>query len=143
MGHIERSALVTFSAAQMFALVNDVASYPTFMDGCVGAEVLERSDAELVARLDLSKAGINQSFVTRNQLTPPTLMTLTLVDGPFEHLSGEWRFLVLAEDACKVSFTLDFEFKSALIAMVAGQWFESVANQLVDGLVKRAHIIYG
>lgn len=142
MGHIERSALVAFSATQMFALVNDVASYPAFMEGCVGAEVLQRSDDEVVARLDLSKAGISHSFVTRNQLTPPIAMTMALVEGPFKYLHGEWRFQALAADACKVSFTLDFEFKSALIGMVAGQWFESVANQLVDGLVKRAQAIY-
>ena len=36
---VERSALVTYTAAQMFALVNDVARYPEFLPWCVGARV--------------------------------------------------------------------------------------------------------
>lgn len=143
MARIERSALVAFSAEKMFALVNDIAAYPQFMDGCKGAEVLEQSETEVVARLDLSKAGISHSFVTRNQLTPPTSMTLSLEEGPFSHLQGEWSFHVLADDACKVSLQLEFEFSNKLIAMAASKWFEGVANQLVDGLVKRAQVVYG
>ncbi len=143
MAHIERSALVAFSAEKMFALVNDIAAYPQFMDGCKGAEVLEQGEAEVVARLDLSKAGISHSFVTRNQLTPPTSMALSLEEGPFSHLQGEWSFQVLAEDACKVSLQLEFEFSNKLLSMAASKWFEGVANQLVDGLVKRAQVVYG
>ncbi|BFM14221.1 type II toxin-antitoxin system RatA family toxin [Maricurvus nonylphenolicus] len=143
MAHIERSALVAFSAEKMFALVNDIAAYPQYMEGCKGAEILEKSEHEVVARLDLSKAGISHSFVTRNKLTPPESMTMALEEGPFSRLQGEWRFQVLAEDACKVSLQLDFEFSSKLIGMAAGKWFESVANQLVDGLVQRAQVVYG
>ena len=34
MPQITRSALVPFSAKQMFDLVNDVESYPAFLPGC-------------------------------------------------------------------------------------------------------------
>ena len=37
MARINRSALVMFSAEQMYHLVNDVASYPQFLPGCVGS----------------------------------------------------------------------------------------------------------
>lgn len=138
MTHIERTALVAFSAEQMFELVNDIALYPQYMEGCQGAAIISRSDTEVVARLDLYKSGIKQSFVTRNQLFPPTLMTMSLVEGPFSQLQGEWRFLPLTDSACKVSLTLDFEFSNRLLAAAAAKMFEGVANKLVDGLVARA-----
>jgi len=140
---IERSALVAFSAQQMFDLVNDIAAYPQYMEGCVGSEVLEREDDEVVARLDLSKFGVSQSFVTRNQLNPPLQMTMVLEEGPFKRLVGCWDFKALADDACKVSFELEFELSSKLLGRAAGKLLGSVANDLVDGLCRRAGQVYG
>lgn len=139
---LERSALVQYSAQQMFDLVNDVEAYPQYMDGCVSAKVLQRGEDWLEARLVLSKAGVTQSFVTRNRLQAPELMTLSLVDGPFRKLEGAWRFTPLAADACKVSFTLDFELQNRLLGMAAGRLFESVTNKQVDALCARAKQIY-
>ncbi|MBY6190370.1 type II toxin-antitoxin system RatA family toxin [Microbulbifer agarilyticus] len=143
MTKIERSALVMFSAEQMFDLVNDVASYPQFLPGCRGAEVLHQDEETLEARLDLSRAGISQSFTTRNGLQRPTQMTLELVDGPFSAFNGCWTFTPLAEDACKVAFTLSFDVESRLLGAAAGKLFGGIANQMVDAMCERAKKIYG
>ena len=139
---IERSALVNYSAQQMFDLVNDIEAYPQYMDGCVGAKILARGDDWLEARLDLSKAGVTQSFVTRNQLQAPRQMTMELVDGPFDYLRGAWQFMPLSETACKVSFHLEFEMKSRLLGMAVAKLFESVASKQVDALCTRAKHSY-
>ena len=143
MTQIQRSALVAFSDQQMFDLVNDIEAYPHYMDGCIGAEVLERAGSTLVARLDLNKLGMRYSFTTRNQLTAPTLMEMQLVEGPFQRLSGSWSFLSLTEGACKVSLKLEFELSGGLVARAAGRWLDAVANDLVDGLCQRAKWVYG
>lgn len=143
MTHITRSALVAYSDQQMFELVNDIEAYPQYMDGCVGAEVLERDSDEVTARLDLSKLGMRYSFTTRNRLSAPDSMVMQLVEGPFRQFRGVWSFKALAADACKVSLELEFEFSNSLVAMAAGKWFESVANELVDGLCRRAQQVYG
>lgn len=140
---VQRSALVNYSAQQMFGLVNDIETYPQFMDGCIGAEVLRRDERVIEARLDLGKAGISQSFVTRNTLYPPERMTLELVDGPFSRFEGSWTFKPLNEHACKVSLQLSFELKNRLLGMAAGKLFEAVANRQVDSLCKRARVVYG
>ncbi len=137
-----RSALVAYSAQQMFDLVNDIEAYPQYMEGCVGAEVLTRTDTWVEARLDLSKAGIRHSFITRNNLLPPQRMEIRLVRGPFRHLSGGWTFKPLAENACKVSLELEFEFSNKLLALAANKWFEGVAGTLVDALCQRAETVY-
>ena len=143
MTQIERSALVMYSAEQMFDLVNDVASYPQFLPGCRGAEILHSDATTLEARLDLARAGIRQSFVTRNQLQRPERMTLELVDGPFAEFSGHWQFTPLAEDACRVTFALSFNMKNRLVAAAAGKLFSDLANQMVGAMCERAEQIYG
>ena len=144
MAHsVQRSALVHYSAQQMFDLVNDIEAYPHYMDGCVGAKILRREADWLEARLDLQKAGVTQSFITRNHLQPPTTMTMTLVDGPFSKLHGCWRFAPLSDTACKVSFVLEFEMKNRLLGMAVGKLFEAVANRQVDALCTRAQTVYG
>ncbi|SDZ99809.1 type II toxin-antitoxin system RatA family toxin [Microbulbifer marinus] len=143
MTEIERSALVMHSAEQMFDLVNDVASYPEFLPGCRDAEVLYSDEHVLEARLELSRAGIHQSFITRNQLERPLHMTLTLVDGPFKEFTGHWDFVPLAVDACKVRFSLSFSLKNRLIAAAVGKLFSDLANQMVGAMCARAEEIYG
>lgn len=143
MTEIERSALVMHSAEQMFDLVNDVASYPQFLPGCRGAEILHSDDEVLEARLELARAGLRQSFVTRNRLQRPRSMELTLVDGPFESFNGLWQFTPLGEDACKVSFSLSFSLKSRLVAAAVGKLFSDLANQMVGSMCERADQVYG
>ena len=136
---IQKTALLMHSAQTMFDLVADIARYPEFLPGCSGAEILETTDGGVVARLDLSKAGVKQSFVTRNTNAAPSSIRLALEDGPFDSLGGEWRFEALSEDACRVSLDLTFQLRSGLLKMAASRLFESVANDMVDAMVKRAN----
>lgn len=94
------------------------------------------------ARLNLSKAGVKQSFETRNTMTPPEKIQLELSEGPFKSLKGEWNFIELSEDACKVIFWLEFEFSNFLLNKTLGKMFEMVASEQVDAMVKRAKQIY-
>lgn len=126
----------------MFDLVNDIESYPAFMNGCIGAQILDRSDDILVARLDLSRMGFSHSFTTRNRLEAPRAMMMELVDGPFAHLAGEWGFKALSPAASKVSFTLEFELDNKLVSGAVGKVFEQVANEMVDGICNRARHLY-
>jgi ribosome-associated toxin RatA of RatAB toxin-antitoxin module len=135
---IRRSALVMHSAEDMFSLVNDVTSYPLFMDGCHAVEVFEHTDQTMLARLDLKKAGVHISFMTRNNLTAPSGIEMTLEDGPFKTFLGIWKFKPLTNTACKVSLDLDFEFKNRGLGLAASNLFSGVASKLVDSLCTRA-----
>ncbi len=138
---IQRSALVLHPAHAMFDLVNDIEAYPQYMDGCCGAQVMSRDDKEIIARLDLRKAGISHSFTTRNHLSAPQLVEMTLVDGPFSYFQGVWQFKALQENASKVSLDLEFEFKNGVLNKTAGKLFTRVADNLVAALVQRADAI--
>ncbi|ATZ72306.1 ubiquinone-binding protein [Idiomarina sp. X4] len=143
MPSIEKSALVSYSAEQMFNLVNDIDSYPEFVPGCADSRVVEQNDDYKVASLQISKAGIQKTFTTRNRLVKPERIDMELVDGPFKKLTGGWVFKPLSEDACKVELKLDFEFSNRLLGMAFGKIFSEVTSRMVDAFVKRADQVYG
>ena len=143
MRTIEKSALVPYSAEQMFTLVEDVESYPQFLDWCGNARVQQRDEAAVTASIQIAYKGVHKEFTTRNLLVPGREMTMQLVDGPFRHLQGLWCFTPLDEQACKVSLKLDFEFSNALVKLALGPVFESIANRLVDQFQQRARQLYG
>ena len=139
--YIQRSALVLHSAQAMFDLVNDIEAYPQFMDGCTSAQVISRNDKEIIARLDLRKAGISHSFTTRNHLSAPQMVEMTLIDGPFSYFQGVWQFKPLQEHAAKVNLDLEFTLKNGLLNKAAGKLFARVADNLVAALVQRADAV--
>jgi ribosome-associated toxin RatA of RatAB toxin-antitoxin module len=143
MTTVERSALVLHTDEQMFNLINDVERYPEFLPWCSSVNLQKRSEDDLTATLFLSKGGFKYHFTTHNQLNFPKEMTISLVDGPFSHLSGTWTFTALSEEACKVNLVLEFGFSGKLTALAMGKVFNQVANTMVDAFVKRADAIYG
>ena len=142
MKKISRTALLPYSAQQVFDLVNDVVSYPQFLPWCGGSEVVSESNSEMVAKVTIAKAGIKQTFETRNHLVPGQRIQMNLVDGPFKSLRGVWEFKVLDVDACKIQFEVEFEVKSGLLSAAIGPIFEHIANTMVDSFCERAKQVY-
>jgi ribosome-associated toxin RatA of RatAB toxin-antitoxin module len=142
MTRIDRSALVNFSAGQMYNLVNDIERYPEFMHGCTAARIVSAEENVLVGELTLSRAGLRHTFTTRNRLVPDREMSMELVEGAFRHFSATWRFKPLTESACKVSLEMQFEFTGGLVDFAMQKLFSSSANGLVDAVVERAKALY-
>lgn len=140
---IERSALLPYSAQAMFNLVNDIESYPHFMEGCEDAEVISTHDNIVTARLVLGKAGLSYAFSTRNHLDPPHSIEMELVEGPFRRFEARWDFKSLAPDACKVSLFMEFEFVSGIANFALRKLFDSSSKHLVDAVAARAKELYG
>jgi ribosome-associated toxin RatA of RatAB toxin-antitoxin module len=142
MKEISRSALLPFSAKQMFDVVNDVESYQDYLPSCSRSEVIESSPEFMVARLTLTKAGVSQQFTTRNNLVGLERIDLQLVDGPFTSLNGFWLFSQLGNDGCKTEMNLAFDFNSRMLNATFGKVFEQVADSLVEAFCDRAKVLY-
>ncbi|HIP81894.1 MAG TPA: type II toxin-antitoxin system RatA family toxin [Leucothrix mucor] len=142
MPNVNKSALVPFSAEQMYKLVEDVNSYHKFLPWCSASEEIKRDNDVIVASVTIAKGGVNKKFTTRNLLQKNKMIEISLVDGPFKHLHGFWRFDELKADACKVSLDLEYEFSSKLLGMVVGPVFNQVANTMVDSFVEEAKSVY-
>jgi ribosome-associated toxin RatA of RatAB toxin-antitoxin module len=143
MATVRKSALVSYSAAQMFELVDAVKDYPQFLPWCRTATEKERSEQQVEATVVMAKGALHKSFTTRNLRYPNERIELQLVDGPFRRLEGTWTFQALDEQACKVSLTLDFEFSSKLVKLAIGPVFHHIADTMVDSFCQRAVQLYG
>jgi len=140
---ITRSALVLFPATQMYQLVADVASYPEFLSWCTASRLLDSGDDWQVASLDIAIAGLRQSFTTRNQLRPGESLSMELLEGPFQQLSGEWRFEARGSAGSKIMLQLNFDFGGSLLSSAFELGFATVADRLVNDFCLRAEEVYG
>lgn len=143
MAVVEKSVLIERSAQQMFDLVDRCEEYPQFLPWCSQARVEFRDDLKTVATLYISYLSVKSHFTTENEKLIPQRMTLKLVDGPFRRLEGLWSFTPLADNACKIQFSLSYEFSSKLFEKIIGPVFSQIANTFVDAFVKRADDVYG
>lgn len=146
MKTVQKSVLIWYSAAEMFALVTDIPSYPKFLPWCDKASVVEETPEGMTAKVGISLAGLSQSFTTRNIHEKDRKVSLKLVDGPFSKLDGCWDFTPVGDGgqrACKVNLNLRYDFDNAALAALVGPVFDKIAGSLVDAFVKRATAVYG
>lgn len=138
MKRIDRSAIVEASAEELYALVDDIEAYPQFLPWCKEARVLSRGAAGTRATLTAGMGGLRQSFTTLNEGRPPESIEMRLVQGPFRHFAASWRFTPLSAGACKVGFSLEYEFASRAIGKLLEPLFHSIADTMVDAFTRRA-----
>lgn len=140
--NVSRSALLPYSAAQMYDVIADVRCYPIFLKWCEGMDVISESEEEVVAKLRIAFGALNFSFTTRNRMHKDASVKMSLVDGPFSSLSGEWLVHSLSDDACKVSLEMNFVFENAVTQKVIGQVFQKVIATQLEAFEKRAQQLY-
>lgn len=148
MKHVKKSVLLWYSPREMYDLVTAVEDYPRFLPWCDKAEVLERRDDGMTARLHLHYAGLRNAFTTRNTNTPGRSVVMSLVDGPFSKLDGTWLFQPVGGEgpeakACRIEFDLCYAFSGTAFELVLSPVFDRIANTFVDAFVKRAEAVYG
>jgi len=143
MIRVNRSALVAYSAQTMYALVEDIESYPQFLPWCGGAEYSVREPGRSVATLHIDFHGLRNQFTTENTHEPGRRIDMKLVSGPFRSLKGNWCFTDLGNSGCKVELSLCYQFKSALLEGAVGPVFREIADSLVEAFVRRAEAKVG
>ncbi|MGA9033959.1 MAG: type II toxin-antitoxin system RatA family toxin [Sulfuricaulis sp.] len=143
MTTIHRSAIVPYSAHQMFELVADIPSYPKFLPWCGGARINSAQGDEVIAAIDIAYSGVHRTFSTRNLLQRDKMMEIQLLEGPFSYLQGFWQFKALDEQSCKISLDLEFDVANRIVGLALTPVFSNIVNQLVDRFHRRATELYG
>ncbi|HLQ27476.1 MAG TPA: type II toxin-antitoxin system RatA family toxin [Acidiferrobacterales bacterium] len=143
MTSIHKSALVPYSAHEMFQLVADIESYGGFLPWCSGARIVSREPELIVAAIDVAYSGVRKTFTTQNRLNADKTMEMRLLSGPFSHLQGYWHFHALDERASKISLDLEFKFSNKMLDLTLGPVFTTITNSMVDSFQQRAVEVYG
>ena len=148
MPRFDTSRQVRHSADDMFALVADVERYPEFVPLCERLVVRERRERDgremLVADMSVGFKAVHETFTSRVLLDRENrTIRATYVDGPFRHLDNVWRFEPKGERLCDVYFSIDYEFKSRMLAMLMGSQFDRAFRKFTSAFEARADALYG
>jgi ribosome-associated toxin RatA of RatAB toxin-antitoxin module len=130
----------------MFRLVEQVDQYPRFLPWCAAASVKPvpggADPRQVEATIEIAYRGVRSRFTTRNENLFPDSIRLSLIEGPFRRLSGEWGFVRLGDDASKVTLLLQYQFAAGLLGKAIAPVFEFVANSMIDAFARRAEELY-
>lgn len=141
------SRVLPYTAAQMYSLVADVASYPQFLPWCSGARIRSvtsiEGGEEMLADLVISFKVFRERFGSRVRLFPEQqLIETEYLDGPFKYLKSHWKFTDTESGGCEVQFFVDFEFKNVILQKLIGVVFNEAMQRIVKAFEKRANDLY-
>jgi ribosome-associated toxin RatA of RatAB toxin-antitoxin module len=143
MREVRRSALLPFSAEQVYSLVADAERYPEFLPWCTAAKVLATEGDVATVMLGLSSGIARASFTTRNRLDPGRSVTMSLVSGPFDTLEGRWDFTPIRDAGSRADLHVRFATHGVIGTLALGPAFEAICNRLVDAFARRARQVFG
>jgi ribosome-associated toxin RatA of RatAB toxin-antitoxin module len=132
-----RSCLIGRGAALAFDVIEAAEHYPAFLPWCSDVAILSRDSDVVVARIGVHYRGVRFAFTTRNPKRRPHWMAVRLEEGPFRRFEGEWQLTELSPRACKIQFTLNYEFDSRILGKFAETVFDGIAGSLVDAFARR------
>lgn len=138
-----------YSPRQLFTLVADVARYPEFLPWCRAARILRReSDTVFYAELVIAYKSFSERYTSRVELAlgeggaKPHAIHVVMTEGPFHHLTNEWVFTETEDHGTRIDFTLDFQFRNALLSSLLGPFFGAAAGRMAEAFKKRADELY-
>lgn len=142
MAKVSRNAIVPYTAAQMYAIVNAVEKYPQFVPWCVSSTEQQVSTNEKNAMLKFARGALKTSFTTKNILTPGERIEMCLLEGPFKQLEGVWLFSDIDQAGSKVELDLEFEISSRIVRVALEAFFSQICDRMVNAFVQRAEQVY-
>jgi coenzyme Q-binding protein COQ10 len=131
-----------YSPEQMYALVADVARYGEFLPWVSAVRVTSDSDTRMVADLMVGFKALREKFTSEVTKERPSSIHVDYVDGPLKFLHNDWKFTSDGKGGTIVDFSIDFEFKSRIFEMIAGQMFDRALRMMINAFEERAAKLY-
>ena len=138
MKSIHKEEDINIDIETIFNLINDIESYPNYLPWCTKSEVREESANTMIGKIFISKSFINWNFSTKNTIKKNESISLELVDGPFQNLTGKWLFSSIDQFNTRVSLDIDYKFKSSIIELSIEPIFSSIMNSILKSFVQEA-----
>ena len=132
-----------YSPEQMFDLVADVGRYGEFLPWVSAVRVRSNSDSEMVADLIVGFKGLRETFTSKVSKQRPGHIRVDYLEGPLKYLNNDWKFRSDGEGGVLIDFCVDFQFKSRVFEMLAGQVFDRALRMMINAFEERAARLYG
>ena len=131
-----------YTPDQMYDLVADVGSYGQFLPWVSAVRIRSNSETEMVADLMVGFKALREKFTSKVSKQRPAEIHVDYIDGPLKYLHTDWKFASDGQGGAVVDFSIEFEFKSRLFEMVAGQVFDRALRMMIGAFEERAAKLY-
>lgn len=131
MPHFSEEKIIPYSAAEIFAVVADVASYPEFLPWCRGARVYNKKEASFDADVMIGLKLFRERFTSRVLLVEDQSIEVDYIRGPLKRLYNHWKFEAQEDGACLIDFEVDFEFKNKMLEEMMSGLFEKACHKMM------------
>lgn len=135
--------ILPYTPSQLFDLVIEIERYPEFLPWCRRTRVRERSDGKIVSDMEIGYKLFSETFTSLVTVKRPRKIMVEYVSGPLSRLSNAWEFEPSGKSACKLSFKVDFDFRSPLMRAAMEIFFDKALSRMVSAFEARAIEIYG
>lgn len=141
--HTEQRTL-PYSPEQLYTLVVDIESYPSFLPWCAAARILSREGNVLTADLVIHFKAFYEKYTSRVTVEPYKAITVEAIQGPFHHCRNAWRFSPTPDGkGTFLEFEIDFSFRSSILNKLIGLLFERALIKMMTAFEERAKKLYG
>ena len=137
MQEFSRSMLLPYLAADVFQVVNDVEKYSEYLPGVKRSEIVSSDGTKHMVSMRLEAKGISETLVTSNAFDESTNITISLINGPFDHLRAHWTFHALEDLGCRVQLAVEFELKGQLLRILLRPLYKTIVDQLMRAFHNR------
>ena len=138
MKKIYKQEEINIDVQTIFNLINDIENYPSFLPWCTQTEVTKETENINIGKIFISKSFIKWNFSTKNLIVTNKSITLSLVDGPFDELNGQWSFKSIDENNTHVTLEINYKFKNSLIEISIEPIFSTIMNSILKSFIDQA-----
>lgn len=137
-----------YNTVQLFELVADIEKYHEFLPWVVASRIIEKSEDVIIAELVVRFKIFTERYTSRVELKRPKTekdsgeIKVVMVEGPFHHLDNYWKFEPAKKGGTKISFGVDFAFKSKILDKMIGPMFGKAVEKMSASFEKRADELY-
>ncbi len=139
--------VLPYEAEELWEMVGDVDRYPEFVPWITTLRTWNhRDEGEGINVLDAEATVgfkmLREKFATRVRRNRDAMtVEVSLLHGPFRRLSNRWKFEPHAMGT-KVTFDIDFAFKSMLLDAMLAANFDRAVSRLMGCFEARAAKLY-
>lgn len=134
--------VVPFTAAQMHALVADVAAYPQFLPWITDTKVRPLHIGAFEADVTVGYGLLSMMYTSCVTLTPPHEIRTRSHSSTLKHLENRWSFEDIGLQQCQIKFFIDFDFAQPLFQHALNSVFSQVSQAMVRAFENRAKTVY-
>ena len=138
MNFIKKSEEINVSHELIFALINNVEDYHKFLPWCSDSKIISDTNNKMAAEIEISKNFVNWKFSTENTYSLNKRIDIKLIDGPFNHLEGYWKFKKLDNYNTTVELYLEYKFDSRIIELSIKPIFSKIMSSILDSFISEA-----